>query len=96
MGWQQQLGLLAVLLLTSKGAAGVSGSALVVLAVTLSASGSIPVSSIAITLGIHRILSAAFVFVNILGNAVATIVIAGWENALDRGVLRATLTGAKA
>jgi aerobic C4-dicarboxylate transport protein len=96
MGWPQQLGLLAVLLLTSKGAAGVSGSALVVLAVTLSASGSIPVSSIAITLGIHRILSAAFVFVNILGNAVATIVIAGWENALDRGVLRATLTGAKA
>jgi aerobic C4-dicarboxylate transport protein len=89
--WQHQLGLLAILLLTSKGAAGVSGSALVVLAVTLAANDTIPVSSIALILGIHRILSAAFVFTNIAGNSVATIVVAYWESALDRNRLDAEL-----
>jgi aerobic C4-dicarboxylate transport protein len=78
-----QLGLLAILLLTSKGAAGVSGSALVVLAITLAASNTVPVAAIALILGIHRVLSAAFVFTNIAGNAVATIFVARWEKALD-------------
>jgi aerobic C4-dicarboxylate transport protein len=91
MDWQHQLALLAILLLTSKGAAGVSGSALVVLAVTLAASDTIPVASIALILGIHRILSAAFVFTNIAGNSVATIVVACWESALDRNRLSAEL-----
>ena len=91
MDWQHQLGLLAILLVTSKGAAGVSGSALVVLAVTLAANDTIPVSSIALILGIHRILSAAFVFTNIAGNSVATLVVAHWESALDRNRLNAEL-----
>ncbi len=91
LGWTQQLGLLAVLLLTSKGAAGVSGSALVVLAVTLAASHAVPVAAIALIIGIHRFLSAAFVCVNIIGNAVATLVVARWEGALDRVRLRQAL-----
>ena len=83
LGWEDQLALLGVLLLTSKGGAGVAGSALAVLAMTLAATQTIPVGSMALILGIHRVLSAAFVFVNILGNAVATLVVAKWEGALD-------------
>ena len=84
LSWKAQLGLLLVLLLTSKGGAGVSGSAIAVLALTLSATHTIPVSSIALVLGIHFILSAAFVFTNIAGNCVATLVVGKWENAVDR------------
>jgi aerobic C4-dicarboxylate transport protein len=91
MDWQHQLGLLLVLLLTSKGAAGVSGAALPVLAITLAASNTIPVASIALIIGIHRFLAAAFVFTNITGNSVATIVVAAWENALDRNRLKSEL-----
>lgn len=83
LGWEQQLGLLAILLFTSKGGAGVSGSAIAVLAMTLAATKTIPVGSIALILGIHRVLSAAFVFTNIAGNAVATIVVGKWEKAID-------------
>jgi aerobic C4-dicarboxylate transport protein len=79
----QQLGLLAILLATSKGGAGVAGSAIVVLASTLAATGTIPVASVALILGVHRLLSSAFVPVNVLGNAVATIVIARLEKAID-------------
>jgi aerobic C4-dicarboxylate transport protein len=86
-----QLGLLFVLLLTSKGAAGISGAALPVLAITLAATNTIPVAGIALILGVHRVLSAAFVFTNITGNAVATIVVAAWEKALDRTRLRTEL-----
>ena len=91
MDWRQQLGLLAVLLLTSKGAAGVSGAALVVLAATLAAYGRIPVASVALVVGIHRFLSAAFVSTNIIGNTLATIMVAHWENALDRDRLHTEL-----
>jgi aerobic C4-dicarboxylate transport protein len=91
ISWQQQLGLLLILLLTSKGGAGVSGSALAVLAMTLAATKTIPINSIALVLGIHRVLSAAFVFVNITGNAVATLFVARWENALDRTCLETEL-----
>ncbi|RDU96103.1 C4-dicarboxylate transporter DctA [Trinickia dinghuensis] len=91
MNWHDQLVLLAVLLLTSKGAAGVSGAAIAVLAATLAASNTIPVESIALILGIHKALSSAFVFTNIVGNSVATIVVANWEKALDRTVLRREL-----
>jgi len=92
LGWEQQLALLVVLLLTSKGGAGVAGSAIAVLAATLAATNTIPVTSIALILGVHRLLSSAFVFINIIGNAVATIFVARWENALDRGKLAAELT----
>jgi aerobic C4-dicarboxylate transport protein len=79
----QQLSLIAVLLLTSKGAAGVAGAAFVVLAATLGAVGSVPVASIGLILGIHRILAEALTFVNVVGNSVATIVVAKWEGVLD-------------
>lgn len=87
----QQLGLLAVMLFTSKGGGGVAGSAIVVLASTLSATGTIPVASIGIILGVHRFLSSAFVPVNVLGNALATIVMAKMEGAIDEGTLRTEL-----
>src|SRR6266481_8151503 len=93
MNLGQQLGLLAVLLLTSKGAAGVAGAAFVVLAATLSTSGTIPVASVALILGIHRLMSQALTPTNLLGNAVATIVIAKWENALDEGRMQRVLNG---
>ena len=91
LGLQQQLALLAVLLITSKGGAGVAGSAIAVLAATLAASHTIPVESIALILGIHRLLSSAFVFTNITGNAVATVVVGAWEGAVDRATLDAQL-----
>ncbi len=87
----QQIGLLAVLLLTSKGAAGVSGAAFVVLAATLSTVGSIPVTSVALILGIHRLMAEGLVPVNLMGNAVATIVVAKWEGALDKKQLHEEL-----
>jgi len=82
-----ELGLLAVLLLTSKGAAGVAGAAFVVLAATLGTTGTIPVASIALILGIHRILAEGLTFVNLVGNSVATIVIATWEGKIDHATL---------
>jgi aerobic C4-dicarboxylate transport protein len=82
-----QLTLLAVLLLASKGAAGVAGAAFVVLAATLGALGTVPVSSIALVLGIHRLMAEALTFVNLVGNCVATIVVSKWEGALDLRVL---------
>ena len=82
-----QLGLLGILLITSKGGAGVAGSAIVVLVSTLAATGTIPVAAVALILGVHRLMSSAFVAVNILGNALATLVVAQWEQALDRDTL---------
>jgi aerobic C4-dicarboxylate transport protein len=79
----QQLGLLAILLATSKGGAGVAGSAIVVLASTLSATGTIPVASVGLILGVHRLLSSVFVPVNVLGNAIATLVVGRMERAID-------------
>jgi aerobic C4-dicarboxylate transport protein len=91
LGWQGQLGLLLILLVTSKGGAGVSGSAIAVLTMTLAATKTIPVSSVALILGVHRILSAGFVFVNIVGNCVATVVVGRWEQAVDREQLQREL-----
>jgi aerobic C4-dicarboxylate transport protein len=79
----QQLGIIAVLLLTSKGAAGVTGSGFIVLAATLASVGHIPVASIALILGVDRFMSEARALTNLVGNGVATVVIAKWENALD-------------
>jgi len=87
----QQLGLLTVLLLTSKGSAAVAGAAFVVLVATLSTVSQIPVARVAIVLGIHRLMSEGMTPTNLIGNAVATIAIARWENALDEGALRRQL-----
>ena len=85
LGTRQQFGLLAVLLLISKGAAGVAGAAFVVLAATLSSTGTIPVASVALVLGIHRLMSEGLTPTNVVGNAVATIVVAKWERRARRG-----------
>jgi aerobic C4-dicarboxylate transport protein len=87
----QQLGLLGILLVTSKGGAGVAGSAIVVLVSTLAATGTVPVAAVGLILGVHRLLSSGFVAVNILGNALATIVIAQWEGAADKKLLASGL-----
>ena len=79
----QQIALLAVLLLTSKGAAGVTGSGFIVLAATLSAVGNVPVAGVALILGIDRFMSEARALTNIIGNGVATLVVARWCNKLD-------------
>jgi aerobic C4-dicarboxylate transport protein len=86
-----QLGIIAVLLLTSKGAAGVTGSGFIVLAATLSSVGTIPVASIALILGVDRFMSEARALTNLIGNGVATVVVAKWENALDEERMRRVL-----
>ena len=79
----QQLTLLLVLLLTSKGAAGVTGSGFIVLAATLSAVGGVPVAGLALILGIDRFMSEARALTNLIGNGVATVVVAKWTGDLD-------------
>jgi aerobic C4-dicarboxylate transport protein len=96
LGLEQQIGLLAVLLLASKGAAGVAGAAFVVLAATLAAVGTVPVESVALILGVHRLLSQGLTPTNLIGNGVATFVIAKWERALDERRLHAALAGSGA
>jgi aerobic C4-dicarboxylate transport protein len=88
-----QLELLAVLLLASKGAAGVAGAAFIVLAATLGAVGTIPVESVALILGVHRLMSQALTPTNLIGNGVATLVIGRWERALDDTQLAEALGG---
>lgn len=87
----QQLSLLAIMLFTSKGGAGVAGSAIVILATTLSATDVIPVASVGLILGVHSLLSSAFVSVNVLGNSLATIVIGRMEQAVDLQTLQTEL-----
>jgi len=77
-GLGRQLTLLAILMLTSKGAAGVAGAALIVLAGTISATGIIPVAGVALVLGIHRFMGEAMAVTNLIGNGVATIVVGKW------------------
>jgi aerobic C4-dicarboxylate transport protein len=79
----QQLGLLGVLMLTSKGAAAVTGGGFVTLAATLSATGSIPLTGLALILGIDRFMSEARALTNLVGNTVGMLLIAQWEGELD-------------
>jgi aerobic C4-dicarboxylate transport protein len=83
MSFFQQLTLLAVLLLTSKGAAGVTGSGFIVLAATLSSVGTLPVAGLTLILGIDRFMSEARALTNVIGNGVATLVVAKWTGELD-------------
>ncbi len=87
----QQLTLLAVLLLTSKGAAGVTGSGFIVLAATLSAVGGVPVAGLALILGIDRFMSEARALTNLIGNGVATLVVARWVGDLDEAKMHRQL-----
>ena len=84
----QQITLLGVLLLTSKGAAGVTGSGFIVLAATLSAVGHVPVAGLALILGIDRFMSEARALTNLIGNGVATVVVGKWCGELDEKQMR--------
>jgi aerobic C4-dicarboxylate transport protein len=87
----QEITLLAVLLLTSKGAAGITGSGFIVLAATLSSVGHVPVAGLALILGIDRFMSEARALTNLIGNGVATLVVAKWTGDLDMNRLQAGL-----
>jgi aerobic C4-dicarboxylate transport protein len=87
----QQLTLLGVLLLTSKGAAGVTGSGFIVLAATLSSVGTLPVAGLALILGIDRFMSEARALTNVIGNGVATLVVAKWTGELDTTTMQQQL-----
>jgi aerobic C4-dicarboxylate transport protein len=91
MTLMQQLTLLAVLMLTSKGAAGVTGSGFIVLAATLSAVGNVPIGGLALILGIDRFMSEARALTNLVGNGVATVVVGKWCGDLDQARMRQVL-----
>ncbi|MDZ4760091.1 MAG: C4-dicarboxylate transporter DctA [Alphaproteobacteria bacterium] len=88
-----QLILLAVAMLSSKGAAGVSGAGFITLAATLAVLPTVPVAGMALILGVDRFLSECRALTNSIGNAVATIVVSRWEGGLDRDMLKAALSG---
>ncbi|MCW2476429.1 MULTISPECIES: dicarboxylate/amino acid:cation symporter [unclassified Symbiopectobacterium] len=90
-----QITLLVVLLLSSKGAAGVTGSGFIVLAATISAVGHLPLAGLALILGIDRFMSEARALTNLVGNGVATIVVAKWVGELDEKQLERELSGHK-
>src|SRR5436190_2708544 len=90
---RQQLTLLGVAMLTSKGASGVGGAAFITLAATLAIVPSIPVAGLALILGVNRFLSEAGSLTNFIGNGVATVVVSRWERELDLEVLRRELNG---
>ena len=88
-----QLTIMAVLLLTSKGSAGVAGAGFVALAATLSAMPALPVAGLVLLLGVDRFLNQARAVVNLIGNSVATVAVARWDGALDLDRARAVLRG---
>jgi aerobic C4-dicarboxylate transport protein len=89
----QELGILALLMVTSKGAAAVTGSGFVTLAATLGAFPAIPIAGLTLLLGVDRFMSEARAITNLIGNAVATMVIARWDGALDLDRARRILDG---
>ena len=95
LGLREQVSILGILLLTSKGAAGVTGAGFVTLAATLTAIPSIPLTGLALLLGVDRFMSEARAITNLIGNAVATVVVAHWDGALDRDRARRILEGGR-
>jgi aerobic C4-dicarboxylate transport protein len=93
LSWQQQLVMVGIMMLTSKGTAGVAGGAFVVLASSITAIGHVPVAALALIVGVDRILNEGRVFINVLGNAVATIVVGKWEKDFDAARAKAVLAG---
>ncbi|WP_321823857.1 dicarboxylate/amino acid:cation symporter [Xanthomonas citri] len=88
-----QIALLAVAMLSSKGAAGVTGAGFITLAATLAVVPEVPVAGMALILGVDRFMSECRSLTNFIGNAVATVVVSRWENALDRDRLKLVLDG---
>ena len=90
---EEQLLLLGVAMLSSKGAAGVTGAGFITLAATLQVVPSVPVAGMALILGVDRFMSECRALTNFIGNAVATLVVSRWEGQLDREKLAAALSG---
>ena len=88
-----QIALLLVAMLSSKGAAGVTGAGFITLAATLAVVPEVPVAGMALILGVDRFMSECRSLTNFIGNAVATVVVSRWENALDYDRLNAALDG---
>ncbi|WP_139812034.1 cation:dicarboxylate symporter family transporter, partial [Ensifer aridi] len=88
-----QILLLLVAMLSSKGAAGITGAGFITLAATLSVVPSVPVAGMALILGIDRFMSECRALTNLIGNAVATVVVAKWEGELDQPQLATALAG---
>ncbi|GFK96018.1 C4-dicarboxylate transport protein 2 [Fundidesulfovibrio magnetotacticus] len=93
MSFNDQLYIMFVLLLTSKGAAAVTGGGFITLAATLQSTGTIPMASLTLLLGVDRFMSEARAITNLIGNGVATLVVAKWEGALDMNKLHRVLDG---
>lgn len=93
LSWGEQIALLLVAMISSKGAAGVTGAGFITLAATLSIVPALPVAAMALILGVDRFMSECRALTNFIGNAVATIVVARWEGGLDRTRLNAALAG---
>jgi aerobic C4-dicarboxylate transport protein len=93
LSWMQIAAILGVAMLTSKGASGVTGASFIALVATLQVVPAIPVAGMALILGVDRFMSEVRALVNVIGNAVATIVVAGWEGQLDRERMAAVLSG---
>ncbi len=91
---RDELGLMVVLILSSKGAAAVTGGGFITLAATLSATGTLPVAGLALLLGVDRLMSEVRALTNLVGNGVATLAIARWEGELDADQLRRALSRA--
>jgi aerobic C4-dicarboxylate transport protein len=91
LSWGQEAALLGVAMLTSKGASGVTGAGFVTLAATLAVIPDLPVAALAILVGVDRFMSTCRALTNLVGNGVATLVIAGWEKDLDRDRLASEL-----
>ena len=87
----QELVLLGVAMLTSKGASGITGAGFITLAATLAVVPTIPISALAILIGVDRFMSECRALTNVIGNGVATLVVARWEGTLDREKLTAEL-----
>jgi aerobic C4-dicarboxylate transport protein len=94
LSWEQQLVMVGVMMLTSKGTAGIAGGAFIVLASTLSSVGGIPLAALALIVGIDRLLNEGRVFINVLGNAMAAVVIGKWEKDFDPEQVRTALHAA--
>src|SRR4029079_3199032 len=82
----QQLGILALMLLTSKGAATVTGGSFVVFAATVTATGILPLEGLAVLFGVYRFLSMAIATCNTIGNSVATVVVAKWSRTFNHSI----------
>ena len=95
LGWHDQIALLVVAMISSKGASGVTGAGFVTLAATLAVVPAIPLSSLALLVGIDRFMSECRAITNLIGNGVATVVISRWEGELSREQLQAALRDAR-